>query len=71
MTGVAALILLLTGFQVALLLARNIMTEADREAGPSVADTVDMSPECFTPIPINLNRADSLSLLDIPGIGPY
>lgn len=71
MTGVAALILLLTGFQVALLLARNIMTEADREARSSVADTVDMSPECFAPIPINLNRADSLSLLDIPGIGPY
>ena len=25
----------------------------------------------FAPIPINLNRADSVALLDIPGVGPY
>lgn len=76
MTGIAALILLLTGFQVALLLAGNIfnprksaLPHKDGLAGD--ADTLELSPEYFAPIPINLNRADSLALLDIPGVGPY
>ena len=68
MTGIAALILLLTGFQVALLLAGNIfnprksaLPHKDGLAGD--ADTLEFSPEYFAPIPINLNRADSLALL--------
>lgn len=77
MTGIAALILLLTGFQVALLLAGNIfnprksdLSNKDGLAGDDL-DTLELSPEYFAPIPINLNRADSLALLDIPGVGPY
>ncbi len=93
MTGITALILLLTGFQVALLLARNIFSEADdggrreesvsrsvphaKDYGGSPVPVEDsayranVSPEDFKPIPINLNRADSVALLDLPGVGPY
>lgn len=76
MTGIAALILLLTGFQVALLLAGNIFSEqhARQPSGgdrDGQADTTDMPSGYFAPIPINLNRADSVALLDIPGVGPY
>lgn len=70
MTGAVALLLMLTGFQIAFLLAKAASPPAGQEqAAP--ADTLRYDPEGFTPIPVNINRADSVALLDIPGVGPY
>lgn len=62
-TGSVALLLLLAGFQVALLFARTILRPQESLHGQIYKD--------FAPIPININRADSVALLEIPGIGPY
>lgn len=71
MTGFAALVFLLTGFQLALLFANEILDHKDDPmAGQGRADAPQDYRD-FAPIPVNINRADSLTLLEIPGIGPY